>query len=359
MFDWRHYVPILRCKAGELAALETLRGPVKAAITPMLELPNIPWDFVAEQPSKTTDDYVRPMADKITRSWASDERFFVDLSALDSAGRMSDGGHPLTYLTSALEANGLNPIPVIGLDQPSAYQEAVRLAAQKRGVCLRLRTGTMDYTEAAGIEAFIEALGASPETTDLVVDFEDVKPDGVNGLVFTQAGVLGLLPCLERWRTLTVAASAFPLDLRDIKPDSSVKIARAEWQAWCRHASNQSLKRIPAFGDYGIAHPDYVEIDPRLVKMSAALRYTLDDTWLVAKGRNVRDYAFDQVHEICRSIVRLPEFKGAGFSWGDEFIQRCADDQTGPGNATTWRQAGTSHHLTLVTQQVASVPDPS
>ena len=88
--------------------------------------------------------------------------------------------------------------------------------------------------------------------------------------------------------------------------------------------------------------------------MSASIRYTTDGNWLVVKGRNVRRYGFEQYFELCRTLVMRQEFSGRGFSWGDQYIDDCAFERTGPGNATTWRKVGTNHHLTLVARALAA-----
>jgi hypothetical protein len=84
--------------------------------------------------------------------------------------------------------------------------------------------------------------------------------------------------------------------------------------------------------------------------MSASIRYTTRDAWLILKGRNVRQYGFDQYRELSRELVQRPEYNAAQYSWGDGFIKECADGRSGTGNATTWRKVGTNHHLTLVSR---------
>jgi hypothetical protein len=83
--------------------------------------------------------------------------------------------------------------------------------------------------------------------------------------------------------------------------------------------------------------------------------YTAQDDWLIVKGRNVRQYGFDQYFELCRALVGRPEYYGRDFSWGDNFIAQCATRELGPGNATTWRKVGTNHHLTVVVRALANM----
>src|SRR5258708_7679806 len=109
------------------------------------------------------------------------------------------------------------------------------------------------------------------------------------------------------------------------------------------------------FGDYAIAHPVTKELDPRTMQMSASIRYTTQNNWLVLKGRNVRQYGFDQYFDLSRALVERIEYSGRDFSWGDKYIADCATGMEGPGNATTWRKVGTNHHLTLVTREIANL----
>ena len=98
--------------------------------------------------------------------------------------------------------------------------------------------------------------------------------------------------------------------------------------------------------------------NPRTMRMSASIRYTTTSDWVIVKGRNVRQYGFDQYNELAQVLVGLVDV-WIRISAGDRFIARCARGEAGPGNATTWRKVGTNHHLTLVAQQAAATPIPA
>lgn len=53
-----HYVPIVKGKAGEYSALQDLAPAVKQAVTPLIEIPVVPWDFENEEPAKTLDAHL-------------------------------------------------------------------------------------------------------------------------------------------------------------------------------------------------------------------------------------------------------------------------------------------------------------
>lgn len=108
----------------------------------------------------------------------------------------------------------------------------------------------------------------------------------------------------------------------------------------------------------GIAHPSYVDIDPRLMQMSASIRYSARDIYLLVKGVSVRKLSWSQTKDQCKKIVALSEYSGATFSWGDEYIMNCYKGTASTGNAETWRRVGTNHHLTLAATQISSFVAP-
>lgn len=359
MFDHHHYVPILKGKAGEYNALRQLALGPKSRLTPVIEVPPIPWDYKNDQPGRTIDEHLNNAAKKIDRAWDSERSLFADVGALADQ-RMADGRHPMTYLFDSARDRGLELIPVSGLNRDSAYQDATRAIAARddRGVCVRLEGAdcedTVELTER--LERYLAFLGLTPSAVDMVIDLKEVGTAAPSTFVAAKS-IIETLPKVSEWRTLTWAGSAFPRNLMSFAANQDGTWPRTEWQVWSSLAlRRQRLPRLPTFGDYGINHPEFDEMDPRIIRMSANLRYTVDRDWLIFKGRNVKNYGYEQFNELCRRLVKRPEYSQATFSWGDRYISLCAQDLDGPGNATTWRKVGTSHHLIYVVGQIASFP---
>ena len=140
-----------------------------------------------------------------------------------------------------------------------------------------------------------------------------------------------------------------------IKPGVE-KLPRYEWQLY-KKIINSLIKvksRLPAFGDYAIAHPKVLKLDMRIVEPAATIRYTLEDSWCIVKGKNVRDHGFSQYRELSKQLSKTRHYCGATFSYGDDYIQKCADGTGNTGNLTTLRQVGTNHHIKKTTQDIAS-----
>ncbi len=195
----------------------------------------------------------------------------------------------------------------------------------------------------------------SVSSIDLIIDLEDLGSDPGRALLVARS-VFSMIP-KKNFRYMILAAASFPEDLSDVDAATTTTLPRREWELWktLQRRPNLLPRRDLIFGDYAITHPVPKELDPRTMRMSASIRYTTRDSWLVVKGRNVRQYGFDQYFELCKELVQRPEYEGREFSWGDKYISDCADGMAGPGNATTWRKVGTNHHLTLVMREIANL----
>ena len=351
------YVPILWAKDGEYGALRQLEPSVKAQLTPLLEIPPIPWNYESDSPSKTIDKHLEKTADRIQRAWGADAQVLVDFEWIDPATRMRDGVHPLTHLFGEARTLELRLVPVVTLARDGAYQAAVAAAvrADRQGACLRLQPDDVNERNlGAKILDLLRALGVSVAQADLIIDVRGVGPKVIDATVESVRDTLGLIPRVDGWRSLVLAGTGFPTTLAGMRPLDVTRVARAEWTLWRRLAKQLGHRRIPVFGDYGISSPAPPDVDPRIMKPSASVRYTADDAWVVFKGQNVKDYGYDQFHDVCRRVLRAPEYSGREFSWGDRYIHDCAKRQASRGNLTTWRKVGTCHHLTFVVDQTAN-----
>ena len=134
-------------------------------------------------------------------------------------------------------------------------------------------------------------------------------------------------------------------------------IPRNEWILY-KNLSEQAASyhlRQPSFGDYAINHPQVPDIDMRLVRPSANIRYAIDDAWFIVKGPNVRDNGLQQFRTLCNQIVSSDYYIDRNFSAGDEYIAECADGHAKTGNLTTWRWVGTNHHVQKVIADLATL----
>jgi hypothetical protein len=362
MYFCKDYVPILKGKNGEYGALESMSPEEKEQITPLIEIPPIPWDHTNSIPAKTIDQHFSKVDGKFEKSWGSDELFFVDLMWIGERERMSNGTHPLAHLFSKIRLRASKAVPVTGLVRGDAYQEACReiVRDDKRGLCLRLQKD--DFEEGGSLEpAITNLLGLlriSQAETDLLLDLGSLHTENGEEPSIDVASLVKSIPSIKKWRSFVLAATGFPVDLIGLPPSEMSTVWRSEWTLWRNVAADHRIARTPIFADYAIAHPQPPEVDPRVMRPSASIRYTTEDTWLILKGKNLKNYGYQQFHDVSKSLVKSAAYSGPQFSWGDRYISDCAKGRASCGNLTTWRRVGTSHHIAYVVQQIANHASP-
>lgn len=353
-----HYFPILKGRMGEYGALGTMQPANKGLLTPIIEIPPIPWNYAANLPDKTIDQHLQKVSDSLRNSWGIDQRIFVDLMWIGEKERMVDGSHPLGHLFASSNEKGIQFVPVTGLARSQGYQTACRDAFKtgNHGLCLRLQREDFQDTRDIGSEIsdLLSFVRATERQTDLVLDLRAIFGMDPHAILPVLIEMVETLPNIDAWRSLALCATAFPEDLMGIPPQNRTSLPRSEWTLWKELVAAGLALRTPSFGDYAIAHPQPSEVDPRIMRPSASIRYTTNQDWLILKGQNLRDHGYSQFHRVSADLLNEPEYSGPDFSWGDSYINKCARHGVSTGNLTTWRKVGTSHHLSFVVRQLAN-----
>jgi Beta protein len=117
-------------------------------------------------------------------------------------------------------------------------------------------------------------------------------------------------------------------------------------------ARHKEMDRTPNYGDYTIVHPEFTPRDMRLIKSGGKIVYTAHDEWIVRKGGAFRDDP-SQMHGHCADIIASGKFRGAGFSEGDNYIEKCAKQAVGPSTLTRWKEIGINHHIMHVLEDLS------
>lgn len=357
-FDHTQYVPIILTKRGERAALSALPAEVSQLITPLFVVPPVDWDFENESPKKSLAEHLAPIPQQLVDCWTLSQAF-VDLMFLDDEPAPS-GDHGLVWLTEQAEALGLTLIPVVSPNRTSAYIQAAKtvVARQNQGVCVRL--SIMEWPEIAGfqtIERTLGEVGVQPVATHLVLDLGDDVGDAAAVAV---ASELRALPHLTEWASVAVVGTGMPATMPAGQGVHVVE--RSEWRIYESLAQlTVPLQRTPSFGDYVIASTSpVVDVDPKYMNISATLRYTSREDWLIAKGglfkgNGGKGVGGAAVPPVAAKLVDHPEFFGVGHCGFDDWLISVASSGAGGGNPETWRRQATEHHMTVVTGQLASL----
>jgi len=374
-FDHRHYVPILKGKQGELDALANTSKKIISDFTPLIEIPPIPPSYLPGQddpvPAKTIDEHVIYVGQKFAEALKNYHDVFVDGYYIETEDELNDGSSPVDAVFKSLRANKISFVPVVGLDRVEDYVESVKAAVEidGNGCCLRLVESDLESIVELQpqINSILKAINLKAANVDLVVDFGPRVPSKA-ALPYQ----IDALPQLKDWRTLTVAASSFPVDMSGISQNSIEEIEREEWLSWVSlRTKNKALQRMPTYGDYAINHPILNEIDPRLMSMSPNIRYSSETSYVLAKGQAIPRKKKNatkqeeaaranllpnvQYPKLAKKIKNHKSWQGEKFSWGDKFIDACSRKEC-VGSATNWRAVGTCHHIAVAVRQIANLP---
>jgi hypothetical protein len=346
------YVPILKARMGEFLALGKAGPNVIGAIRPLLE--------VMRGASGSLYGSVIDFGDRLMAAAPKGMIFAVDCRYLRSARSEIDDG-PLSLVASDTHDRGICMLPVFspGGDQdPGDVRRAAAL--HQAGGCLRL--GPQYLTQAVGddrgdlVPQLLDATGLAPAEVDLVIDLGEVCTHAAR----ERAARLGhaALPWARRhsWRSVTVAAGAFPSNIGDLPLGTSTAVPRWDAVLW-------SALAAPGIGQEGIGYGDYAVSNPRLLDGRSPLpnlRYASKRHWHVYRYPKTATGAFSTFHDLCQAVIssgHWPEL-GGEFSWGDQQIEDTARRHGGPGNATLWRAFGTSHHLAVVVDRLERIGEP-
>lgn len=350
------YVPILKAKEGEFKALEVTSENSLDKITPLFEIVNLPWNYEEECESKSIDAHLDKIGKKIEDS-IGERFFFLDSRYIDGDRQMNDGIHHLNFLFQEFRQRNLNGIPVTGFTKLNQYKEAVKQIydIDKKGICLRIESSELGSVNLSNnLDEFLKFYNIERNEVDIVIDLKNITSDEKNLYLLSLTAILNnTFPNVNEWRNIIISATSFPQNLSDIDANSIDSIERTEWLLF-NELQNNGLVREITFSDYCIANSEITEIDPRFMQMSASIRYTHTNYWLIVRGRSIKTQGFIQYHNLCANLIARNEYMSPTFSWGDNYINDCANNNVSTGNATTWRKVGSNHHLEFVVNQLSN-----
>jgi hypothetical protein len=347
-FDAGHYMPVLKIKRGEKAALTLVAPSLCSRIVPFLE--------IVERKDKPPSLHLQTAFTGLANSVRAYPRCFLDAREI-----AADGPQGAASVFQRAAAEGIVFTPVTGVSRTVDVWAA--LAHRTHGLALRVTRAEFDNGNlAADIDGFLDSHGLMPEEVDLIVDLGPVEDLIVDGIAALTEAFMAEVPHHKRWRTFTLSACSFPLSMGIVNRQSHDFVERADWIAWeTLYGRRDELQRLPTFSDTVIQHPVGVEgFDPRIMQVSACVRYTLANQWLLIKGESTRSIPpSTQFPQLATRLVYghlRPYFAGSSHCEGCQGMKDSADGAGHFGSAEVWRRLGTVHHVSLTTQALEALP---
>ncbi|MGO9174113.1 MAG: beta family protein [Rhodomicrobium sp.] len=351
------YVPALRMKTGELQGLYRLAEDIKRLTLPHLIVP----------PRAERDDELQgilmdtegvPGAGIILAKYWQGRRVLLNPQFLfnDFGEARCDIWLPKTFEVARRER--VFAVPVASLEdlagtRAQAFKDTFD-SAERPKVALRVKSGELIEAKTGDhIRRTLDRIGIAPEDCAILADFSESdfsQPDLVAGVI---EGSMETLEEMGPWNAIIFQGTSYP-EFNPADHSGHVLIPRNEWKAWSeglRYSRNTGDHLI--FGDYAADCAKMV-FGKSCGRAIRHYRYTNPTDWFVVRGANTGDDK-SVMRDVCRRIIASGHFAGRQFSSADDYIYRTAKESGGPGNATTWREINTTHHITRVVRDIGAV----
>jgi len=364
-FGHTHYVPVLRWKPAEADALSKLSDVTWDHLTPLLEL--CPPELAPKKenkrkksPSQKIEDTISSMVENLMNAIGT-HPVFIDLIHLPESIVCSNGEHIWNAILKKGKAVGMKVIPVTGFygkgeNNQAKISEVIQ--AFGNGAAIRLfRENLEKQKHLDAIPKLLEMLKTEIAQLDLLVDLQLIENE-----IQSFNSVVKNIPQIDDWRTVTIIAGSFPLDLRHLKANDTYIIQRPEFKIWQNDFNplkGSASRRAPSFGDYTTQHAIYKE-PVEHPHVSASLRYAAPEYWIVLRGEWIGKKGGSgcaQYPAEAQLLMERAEYVGKGFSFGDKFIaEKARNGAAHPGNSHQWRIASINHHITLAANTIQLEP---
>lgn len=332
------YHPALRFKQGEYLALARIAPSMQRLIEPFLIVPPPKERDPETGRVPTLDEIGHLTGERIARHWPF-HRAYLDTQYV--AASLGDEGLARLWRT----ARGTNPrlvpvVPASELETPT-YRNLLLGARPRAAIHL-----PFEQMDADTLRHGLRSLGCIAEDCVIFLDFTgavldpELATDVVSGAI---AGLAEIAP----WGRIVFQASNYPKS-NPAEAGGQVEVPRHEWTLF-HAAARESQIPVERLG-YSDFAADCGHIAFKAGKGGRPIphvRYTSSASTLVLRAP--KEGSQDEgMRDVFRRLLSSGRFAGPGHSYADRRMWDAAEGRASTGNASTWREWNTAHHLTQV-----------
>lgn len=329
------YVPFLKAKQGERAAVGDLTPEVKRDICPFFDFPRAKPDYDLKTYAAVTSRIARGLK----KHWGAGAEFYFD--DFDIRQKLTVNTEQ-QYAHILRSLKGLQVIPVVGLDRANHHNPAVAQLKDSGDIVsdtVAFRAIQQDFedfdTNEDHIDYDLATVFERFESIDLILDCQlcsgmNVSATGQQIAEFAQK----FCDTYEKVRRVVVTGSSIPPSLSDVvKPKTAKVLTRAEVAILSRARSLSAIELVA--GDYTTVGPFYSDVHfaPELLPRvtSPRLIYSFDASHYVARGSSLRSGGYGQYFGLTQQLCGQNFFRH-GHSTGENYFY--AKSKRIGGNAT-------------------------
>ncbi|MFI1097361.1 hypothetical protein [Streptomyces sp. NPDC020917] len=354
------YVPLLPMRRAAWQAYERLDARLRGRVAPL-------WSVVPRTgPERVRGD--RPAADPDEDPAALAPWFIGRVDAFLEASSGATGWVDTAHVERLVDASAIGLWHLATRSRlrlvtgPERDHNLQRYAADLsfltgRGLGIRiLLDEPPEEPRSAELLDLVDRVCLPPSQLDLLLDLGPVADTADASK--TALAAVDLLGGLLPWRTVVLAAGAFPRAVEHRESPLPLVVPRHDWHMHrLVRASRPGFPRPLLYGDYSAEHALRANI-PSIQRPGppwALMRYSAPDAFLVAPAPTRGAHRADRVRATARKITEAEAFR-PGASQGERWLVDCAtgDGSAGTGNAETWIRVGHIQHMSFVIEQLTS-----
>lgn len=354
------YFPVLRLKQGEYNALVSITTSVADKIAPRFVLPP-PTDRDPEAGRVLSqDEFIYSSGKRIGEYWPM-RICYVEARYLFKEYGYDNAEEWLPKLFDVARKAGSFPVPVASLDEAigegnAAFKKALPKDSEIK-LGLRIRSGDLDDDLKKRVGDTLAALGTLSQECVVFLDFADADVSDYVLVSEVLGGAFQTLQEIGVWARIVFQATNYP-EKNPALPGTIEKVSRTEWQAWTKLiGEDHDALQFLAYGDYGADSAKFVFASGGAIPIRH-LRYCGDKEWVIARGKvDPKTTQAEIMKGVAQAILNSGVYAGRAFSRSDDRIYQMAKGLVGGGNAQSWREINTAHHITKVVTDLGKLYD--
>lgn len=334
------YYPILKCKAGERAALKQISTPTDSFV-PIFE-------FVEDQSVDIEEFFEK------TKSCYNGKFYFDTINVDDSDRSILKG------LISYASLHSIEAFPIMyPEDIKSGFLHWASEKVSSFGFDIpmpedslpnsQIIAALLPYTKKVKINLFLDAgIIVTEKNANLITfackDFIEKKEND-----------------LMNFQKITFTACSIPEELSDVESGGTEYFTRYSigvFERIVQTYKTHSLISKLSYSDCGSAGLSYVKFDPKKMRVLPKIKYTTDEYYIVLKGKKnwTTSTMTKGYKELASEVVNSEYFCGKDFSYGDEKIyEKATDPGSGVGSNQQWVEYTTNHHIAVLVEQLSNL----
>lgn len=341
--EYPPYMPVIKWQKWEKKALENVHSTIIPRVAPCIEI-------------RTSQQHTDILTSLLS-VWSN--KCYVDYSDPDGKLTKIDNGLLVrtrlnellvfvnTYHNSKQITPTLSPQEFAKLNQADLNQ-----LKKCKNLAFRLRLSSLEIGEnhITDLTNILKVAHNHQFNVELIIDLR-VTPINVNQNslnIFSQKLVsiskIGFM-------SVRLLSGAFPDSIASIATGSG-NFIRHDWELWQKVASLAANAKI-GYADYGILAPTWTEKILTRRGSRVAIKYTRDKDWLVLRAAGNKTNDSISLSVILTTIHKA-DFKGHGFSYGDDLIDDRANTNVPLKNKKCGHYQFTeawSHHMAFVVKE--------